>query len=125
MFKIKICGITTPGDALLAADAGADTIGLNFYEKSPRFVSLDVVREIDSALDIHTARAGVFVNADHIHMCKCSAQATAAYIQLHGDESPDHVAGWRKELDFYSTVLAHQKHKETWFIKWTNAFTGL
>ena len=39
MVRIKICGVTTPEDARLAADAGADAVGLNFYPKSPRFVT--------------------------------------------------------------------------------------
>ena len=37
--RIKICGVTTPEDARFAAEAGADAIGLNFYPKSPRFVT--------------------------------------------------------------------------------------
>jgi len=125
MFKIKICGITTPEDALLAADAGADAIGLNFYEKSPRYVSLNIAHEIDTALGIQTARAGVFVNADHFRICQCSAQASAAYVQFHGDESPKDVVEWRKELDFYSETLAQAQHKEPWFAKWMRAFTGV
>src|SRR5437867_1652723 len=46
MFQVKICGITTADDAVLAAEAGADAIGLNFCEQSPRFVSADLAGEI-------------------------------------------------------------------------------
>ena len=50
MFRIKICGITSVDDAFLAADAGADAIGLNFYEKSPRCITAERAREIRGAL---------------------------------------------------------------------------
>jgi len=55
MFQIKICGITTPEDVLLAADASADAIGLNFYEKSPRYVTCAVACEIGKAVNTRIA----------------------------------------------------------------------
>jgi phosphoribosylanthranilate isomerase len=67
MFKIKICGITSPEDALLAAEAGADAIGLNFYEQSPRYVTPERARKsLTSCVIDLTERlriAGVFVNS--------------------------------------------------------------
>ena len=46
MFRIKICGITSSDDAQLAATAGADAIGLNFYPPSPRSLTIEQAREI-------------------------------------------------------------------------------
>lgn len=89
MFRIKICGITNVEDALVAADAGADAIGLNFYEKSPRCVTAEQAADIVAIA--HTLRlipVGVFVNhpADTIHALMAKARFTVA--QLHGDETP-------------------------------------
>jgi phosphoribosylanthranilate isomerase len=94
MFQIKICGITTVEDALLAAEAGADAIGLNFYEKSPRYVTLEQAKEITGA--IQNCRrpprvVGVFVNQSTEKMCEIALRAEFASIQLHGDESPSDV----------------------------------
>ena len=46
MVRIKICGITNAADALAAVEAGANLLGFNFYEKSPRFVSTDEAEKI-------------------------------------------------------------------------------
>ena len=60
--RVKICGITTPADALLAAQAGADAIGLNFHPPSPRAVSLETAARIRSVLPPFIAVMGVFVD---------------------------------------------------------------
>ena len=61
---VKICGITSEADALAAAEAGADAIGLMFYEGSPRHVTLEQAKAISAALPPHVMRVGVFVNAE-------------------------------------------------------------
>jgi phosphoribosylanthranilate isomerase len=60
--KIKICGITTVSDALAAAELGADAVGLNFYDKSPRFVTRERAAQIVRALPPFVEPVGVFVN---------------------------------------------------------------
>jgi phosphoribosylanthranilate isomerase len=62
MLKIKICGITSIADARVAAEAGADAIGLNFYAESPRFVEEGLARSIVRSLPSTVAAVGVFVN---------------------------------------------------------------
>src|SRR5262245_16528658 len=93
MFKIKICGITTPDDALSAAEAGADAIGLNFYEKSPRCVWPETARQIVQSLlqlDPHRAARiiGVSVNQGLVELLQISQTSLVMSRQLHGDESP-------------------------------------
>lgn len=88
--KIKICGITNLEDALHAASVGADALGFNFYERSPRYISPDAVREIGKQLPSEITKVGVFVNAD-VETIR-SLDETLDLFQLHGDESPEYVS---------------------------------
>jgi len=62
MVRIKVCGITKPEDAKLAAELGADAIGLNFYEQSPRCITPFAAAELIRRLPPFVAVVGVFVN---------------------------------------------------------------
>ena len=86
---IKICGITSEADALAAAEAGADAIGLMFYEDSPRHVTISQAKAISEALPKHIARGGVFVNAEESLVSQAIIDCTLNIVQFHGDESPE------------------------------------
>ena len=88
MTKVKICGITTVEDALLAVDAGADALGLVFFEKSPRFVTQERAAEIIRALPPFIQVVGLFVNAPLEHVNTVAARCNLDIVQLHGHESP-------------------------------------
>jgi phosphoribosylanthranilate isomerase len=60
--RIKICGITSEEDAGLAARLGADAVGLNFYPRSPRFVTEDTAANIVRRLPPFVEPVGLFVN---------------------------------------------------------------
>ena len=96
MFRIKICGITSVEDALLAAEAGADAIGLNFYDKSPRYVTAEKAKEISDALPAGVAKVGVFVNSLPKGIIATVNRVGLTAVQLHGDEGPDFLAGLGK-----------------------------
>jgi phosphoribosylanthranilate isomerase len=88
--RIKICGVTSPDDARLAAEAGADAIGLNFYAQSVRCVGLPLATRIVRALPPFVEPVGVFVHTDLPHADLGDTRLTALAlgmrtIQLHSD----------------------------------------
>jgi phosphoribosylanthranilate isomerase len=90
--RVKICGITNPADALAAVAAGADVLGLNFYERSPRHVSMKTAAEIANQLPPFVMRAGVFVNADEDLVTRAIGECGLSLLQFHGDETPEFCA---------------------------------
>jgi phosphoribosylanthranilate isomerase len=92
IFQIKICGITSAEDALAAARAGADAIGLNFWPQSRRFVSAKKAREIVGTLPASVTKVGVFVNAAPADITAIVDEVGLDWIQLHGDEPPELLA---------------------------------
>ncbi len=90
MSMIKVCGITNPDDARLAADAGADAIGLIFAE-SPRRVGVDEASRIAAALPDGVLKVGVFVNSEPEEVFRVVREVGLDYAQLHGDEGPEDV----------------------------------
>ncbi len=91
MVKVKVCGITNPVDARVAADAGADAVGLIFAE-SPRRVSVERAREIAAALPEGVLKVGVFVDAEPGEVLRIAREVGIDYAQLHGDEPPEALA---------------------------------
>jgi phosphoribosylanthranilate isomerase len=90
MTRVKVCGITNLEDARVAADAGADAIGLVFAS-SPRQVSVVAAREIAAALSDGVLKVGVFVNERPDEVSRIAGEVGLDYVQLHGDETPEEV----------------------------------
>jgi phosphoribosylanthranilate isomerase len=93
--RIKICGICRPEDGAAAARAGADAVGIVFHPTAPRNVPLDRAREILAALPAFVTPVGLFVNATPSALQETVRELHLRHIQLHGDESPEYVAGLR------------------------------
>ncbi|HTN30819.1 MAG TPA: phosphoribosylanthranilate isomerase [Pseudomonas sp.] len=100
--RSKICGITRIEDALLAAEAGADAIGLVFYDKSPRVVDVRQARAILAALPPFVTSVGLFVNASRCFIGEVLDAVPLDLLQFHGDETPEQCEGhgrpWFKAL---------------------------
>jgi phosphoribosylanthranilate isomerase len=90
MVRVKICGITNPGDALLAAGLGAHALGFIFYKKSPRYVTPEKARDIIRQLPLFVATVGVFVDEDAAVVRDIASQVGLGWIQLHGSEPPEY-----------------------------------
>jgi phosphoribosylanthranilate isomerase len=90
--KAKICGITTAEDAQAIVSLGADAIGINFWPKSKRYISLEDSGGWLAELAGKVTRVGVFVNATMQELQAAFASGMLDALQLHGDESPDLVA---------------------------------
>ncbi|PPC87428.1 MAG: phosphoribosylanthranilate isomerase [Hyphomicrobium sp.] len=88
----KICGISTH-DALSAAiSGGAEYIGLVFFAKSPRNVSLEMAASLAQAARGHTKVVALTVDADDALLASIQKSVKPDYFQLHGDESPKRVS---------------------------------
>ena len=87
--RVKICGVTSPSDGQLAADAGADAVGLNFHPSSPRAISMETAAAIARALPPFVAKVGVFVDPPAAHVAAVLAEVPLDCLQFHGDEPAD------------------------------------
>lgn len=120
-FQIKICGVTNAENAVWACRHGADAIGLNFYEKSARFVSppgpardtskpdaaliVDSIRQWSESEKAPVKIVGVFVNLSAQRVVEIATELGLDGIQLHGDEPVSHVKEIRDLTNHTSSVL--------------------
>jgi len=87
--RIKICGITRPEDAQAAVASGADAIGLVFYAKSPRSVSIEQAVACVEAVPPFVSVVALFVNESAEEIQRIVSAVPVDVIQFHGDESEE------------------------------------
>lgn len=92
--RVKICGITRVEDALTAASAGADAIGLVFYPRSPRAVTAAQAAAIATMLPPFINLVGLFVNASRDTLNAVLEQVPLGLLQFHGDETAAQCEGY-------------------------------
>jgi len=102
---IKICGLTDPDNALACAELGPDAIGLVFYEKSPRHVTMDQASRITKILPRRMLTIGVFVDNSFEDIMEKVKKCGLNGVQLHGKESPELVDQLKKEHLFVIKAL--------------------
>jgi phosphoribosylanthranilate isomerase len=98
MTKVKICGITTLEDALIAVRAGADALGFVFYEKSPRYLNPEQAAHIIAGLPPFIQVVGLFVNAELDFVNLTADSCRLDIVQLHGDETPSYCQSVRRRV---------------------------
>ena len=90
--RVKICGLRTPADVAAVAKAGAAYFGLNFFQRSPRYVSLTQARDLALAAPVGLAKVALVVDADTATLDAIVEAMPLDMLQLHGHETPDRVA---------------------------------
>ena len=118
MTRVKICGVTEFDDARDAALLGADAIGFNFYEKSPRYIEPSAAAKIIDHLPPFVTIVGVFVNHPDPQNLEDFALSLGLHaVQLHGNETPDYcsmiqrvkvIKAFRVDSNFRVDILRNQ-----------------
>lgn len=88
----KICGLNSVAAVSDAVDAGARFLGLNFFPKSPRYVSPQIAHDLAQAVPLGVAKVGLVVNPSDAELDAILSVAPLDFIQLHGAETPERVA---------------------------------
>src|SRR5438128_2691149 len=87
--RVKICGITRPGDALAAVEHGADALGFICWPKSARCVEPRRIAEIVKGLPAFVGTAAVFVNPEPPEVEAVLDACPSMTLQFHGEETPE------------------------------------
>jgi phosphoribosylanthranilate isomerase len=125
MIRIKICGITNLPDAKAAVDAGANSLGFNFYEKSLRRVVTADAAQIRSKLPEGIEAVGVFVNAKPADINSLRAFVRFDAAQLHGDENPNIVSRVASSLPVIKAFRVDSNFSMSTFDQFPDAFAFL
>ena len=97
--KVKICGVRTPAILDAAASAGADLVGLVFFAKSPRNLTIEQAETLANAARGRVGTVAVLVNPDDALVDEVAGTVRPDVLQLHGDESPERVSVIKARTD--------------------------
>ncbi|HUO05377.1 MAG TPA: phosphoribosylanthranilate isomerase [Candidatus Binataceae bacterium] len=92
--RVKICGVTRLEDAAAAIAARADMIGLNFYDRSPRYLTIERARAIRDSIGDRAQAVGVFVNAPRDYIEERRRELSLDMLQFSGDEDSAAMSRW-------------------------------
>jgi phosphoribosylanthranilate isomerase len=94
LIKVKICGVTRVEDARAACDFGADIIGLNFYDRSPRYLAFEQAAKIRETIGGRAIVVGVFVKPAREFVLRMLTGMGLDMLQIHGAEDDTLLSGW-------------------------------
>jgi len=94
--RIKVCGLCTLADAEHAVIAGADAIGMVFYSKSPRYISIADAQEIVSRMPPFASTVGLFVNSSCEAVHDIISEVPLDLLQFHGDEDEEFCNSFKR-----------------------------
>lgn len=119
--RVKICGITNWTDAKRAIEGGADLLGFNFYERSPRYVTPAKARQIVKRLPKSVSAVGVFVNETEEKMLQIARVVKLDRLQLHGDESPAMVARLESSIPVIKAIRVRKPFRAVQLMRFSRA----
>lgn len=132
--RVKICGITSPEQAQMVQQAGADALGLVIYDKSPRYVDVKKAAEIRAAIKSPALAVALLVNASENTVAQVIDQVKPDLLQFHGDESADfchqfnypfiRAVRMRPGLDIDAEVATYQAQGGFLFDAWSDDLYG-
>ena len=132
--RVKICGITSPEQALMAQQSGADAIGLVIYEKSPRYVDIEQAANIRAVISQSTLAIALLVNPSESLVEQVISEVKPDYIQFHGDETAEfchqfnvpfiRAVRMREGLDIEAEVAAYKAEGGFLFDAWNDDLYG-
>ena len=96
--NVKVCGIKSINHARACVKGKAKMVGLMFYKKSPRFISLNLASKISSFVGNKIKKVGVVANIDILELEKIIKNVKLDYVQLHGNETPQFLQKIKKTL---------------------------
>ena len=94
--RVKICGITSVEDALVAVSAGADAIGLVFYPESPRYVTVATATKIAASVGPFVTVVGLFVDATSAEVERVVESVSLHLLQFHGNETVEFCESFQR-----------------------------
>lgn len=112
--RVKICGITSPEQAMAAAESGADAIGLVFYPDSPRAVDPERAAAIAAATPAFVSIVGLFMDAPAAEVERTLERVPLELLQFHGRETPAFCRQFgRRYLKAIGMLSGANPHRES------------
>ncbi len=118
--KIKICGITNPDDAIMAAELGVDAVGF-IFTTSKREINPKIAREIIEKLPPFITTVGVFKNETQKYLNQIADYTNIDIVQLHGNETPDYCNRIKKKV--IKRFLINDNNKKTDLVSLMNKYS--